>query len=303
VPLTLATFNVKDLLAPTTDATRAVHEDKLGWIARTLLACDADVVGLEEVGSIDLLRAVLARMDDARYGEPVMGTVDARGIGCALVSRLPLVASSVHTAAELSFPVFRDGDPSPFGARIPLRRGVVHAVLEPEGFGRVDVFVAHFKSRRPVRARDATGKEIPFTTARSHSEGALRSVVWRAAEALFVRGLVDEVLAKRPGALVACVGDLNDVPDSAVLDALRGEGDAALFDCASGVPAAERYSCLHDGRPTQIDHVLASAPLHARLTDARFLNGPLRDHGDVPGEGEVTPTADSDHAPLVVRFA
>jgi len=301
--LTVATFNVKDLLEPATELARAMLADKLAWIARTLVACDADVAGLEEVGSLALVRAVLDRVGAAAgYHEPVMGTVDARGIGCAIVSRLPVVSSCVHTAAALPFPVFREGDPPPFGARIPLRRGVVHAVVDGGDLGHVDVLVAHFKSGRAVRLRDALGTEIPFATAHARSEGTVRGFVWRAAEALFVRRLVDDAIASRPGALVAAVGDLNDVPGSAVLAALRGEGDGALFDCAADVPAAERYSCLHQGRPTQIDHVLVNAPLHARLRGARFLNEHLRDHGPLPESGDAAPTADSDHAPLVVRF-
>jgi hypothetical protein len=73
---------------------------------------------------------------------------------------------------------------------------------------------------------------------------------------------------------------------------------------------------MHDGRRTQIDHVLASAALYPRLEEARFLNAELREHapvrprpsdpagsrgGGAAGVSEP-PTVDSDHAPLVTRF-
>ena len=297
--LTLATFNVKDLLEPQDEAERSLLGAKLAWLAGMLRACDADVVGLQEVGSAALVQAVLDRFDGHAYSAPVMGTVDARGIGCALVSRLPVVEARVHTAESLPFPVFRDGDPPPFGARIPLRRGVVHARIDAPGLGVVDVLVAHFKSSRPVPARDASGQERPAKNAHMRSEAGVRSVVWRAAEALYVRGLVDDVLARDANARVAVVGDLNDLPGSPAVRAVRGEGEGELFDCAAGVDAAARFSAMHEGRRTQIDHVLASIALYSHLKEARFLNAELREHAPVD---TAPPAVDSDHAPLVTRF-
>jgi endonuclease/exonuclease/phosphatase family metal-dependent hydrolase len=267
-------------------------------------ACDADVVGLQEIGPVDLLRAVLSRLEDCRYAEPVVGTADSRGIRCALLARIRIVSSGVHTADKLSFPVFRDGDPEPFGPRIPLRRGVVHARIEAPTIGDVDVFVVHFKSPLPVPLRDATGVEVEAATARDRGEGALRSLVWRCAEGLYTRGLVDEVLAQNPGAHVAVVGDLNDVAESPAVMVLRGDGqgEGDLFDCAAGVPPEVRFSAFHRGRALQIDHVLATRALHARRVGVRFLNADLRDHGEFHPGGPEPVTIDSDHAPLVVRF-
>jgi endonuclease/exonuclease/phosphatase family metal-dependent hydrolase len=315
--LTLATFNVKNLLEPADEAGRAILPDKLEWIARMIHACDADVLGLQEVGPPALLAALLARVRSTgrnEYGEPVLGTPDARGIRCALLSRLPLTETRVHTAASLEFPVFAEGDPAPFGSRIPLRRGVVHARVEGQTWaGPVDVLVAHFKSPRPVPARLAGGATVEPRTARERAEGALRSLVWRAAEALYVRGLVDALLAADRTARVAVLGDLNDVPDSPVVSTLRGSrdsgdgggsrdgGDGILLDCAAAVPEARRFSAMHDGRRAQIDHVLATASLYAHLREARFLNDELREHVFRDGEVEA-PTIDSDHAPLVARF-
>jgi endonuclease/exonuclease/phosphatase family metal-dependent hydrolase len=301
--LALATFNVKDLLEPQNEDDRALLPAKLDAIARVVRACDADVVGLQEVGPVELLAAVLARLVGSGYGEPVIGTADGRGIRCALLSRLPIVAAQVHTAAALSFPVFRAGDPEPFGDRIPLRRGVVHARVESPGIGPVDVMVVHFKSALPRPLRDADGVDVPAETPKARAEGRVRSLVSRAAEALYVRGLVDDVLAADPSAEVAVVGDLNDSPDSPVIRAMRGEGPGELFDCAAGIDAAARFSSIHAGVPGQIDHVLVTAGLYARLVDARFLNESLRDHGAFDPEKDRYLTVDSDHAPLVVRFA
>jgi endonuclease/exonuclease/phosphatase family metal-dependent hydrolase len=308
MPLTVATYNVKNLLDPGSQAAKDVLPAKLRNIASMLRACDADVVGLQEIGSEALLAQVLDHLD-ARGGYAiVMGTADARGIACALLSRVRVRESRVHTAAALPFPRFRQDDPPPFGARIPLRRGVVHACVEASGLGPVHVLVGHFKSSRPVPARDAAGNALPPLAPRDRSEGYLRSLVWRASEALYVRGVVDDVLAREPGAHVAAVGDFNDVATSPVLRALRGDGPGALLDCTSGVDPSVRFSHYHDARPVQIDHVLATPDLFGRASQVRFLNDALRMHDPPPPDGaagaagQETPTADSDHAPLVVRF-
>ena len=229
----LATFNVKNLLEPRDEPARSLLPRKLDEIARMVRACDADVVGLQEVGPVELLHAVASRLPDSGYAGPIVGTPDARGIRCALLARVRVVAASVRTAEALPFPVFCAGDPQPFGTRIPLRRGIVHARVEAPGLGEVDVFVAHFKSPLPLALRDASGAEVEPSSPREHAEGVLRSLVWRAAESLYVRGLVDEVLAREPAAHVAVVGDLNDVPDSPTVRALRSEGAGELFDCAA----------------------------------------------------------------------
>jgi predicted extracellular nuclease len=153
-----------------------------------------------------------------------------------------------------------------------------------------------------VALRDASGAEVEPSSAREHAEGALRGLVWRAAESLYVRGLVDEVLAREPAAHVVVVGDLNDVPGSPTLRALSAEGAWELFDCATIVVPDARFSVLHRGRPAQIDHALATAGLRARLVGARFLNAELRDHGVFDPKRAEPMTVDSDHAPLVVCF-
>jgi endonuclease/exonuclease/phosphatase (EEP) superfamily protein YafD len=151
--------------------------------------------------------------------------------------------------------------------------------------------------------RDAEGHEIEPKTPRARSEGVLRSLVWRAAEALHVRGIVDALLEADPKARVAVVGDLNDVPGSPVVEALQGRDGGTLLDCAAHVPQASRFSAIHGGRRAQIDHVLATASLYAHLREARFLNAELREHVFLEAKDrEEPPTVDSDHAPLVVRF-
>lgn len=288
MPLTLCTFNVLDLFD-------ASFEAKIEEIARMLRAADADVVALQEIGSRDALEAVRARLTG--YFPPVYGTTDPRGIGNALLSRRPILRSGVHTAETLSFPSFVAGDPAPFGKRLPLRRGVVHARIDGGDAGEIEVLVAHLKSNRPRPLRDASDCAIPPCTNRERAEAQLRSLVWRSAEALHLRGLADDLFRREPDARVAVMGDFNDVRGSLVLKIVSCDD---LFCPAELVPAERRFSAIHCGHASQIDHVLLSAPLLERVKAARFLNESLRDHG--PYEDEAKPSVDSDHAPFVVEL-
>ena len=306
--LTLATFNLKDFFPqPPHD-----FSPKVAWVAGALRRIDADVVALQEVGPAETLDVLLASLDGrGGYGEPIVGTPDARGIRNALLSRAPILASRVHTADALPFPVFYEGDPQPFGGRIPLRRGVVVARIDGGALGPIDVLVAHFKSRRWVPRKKADGTSVEPSTPRERAEAELRSLVWRAAEALCVRNLVDEANASHPDAKVAVMGDLNDTIDSVPVRTVAG---ADLASCADIVLPEHRFSVMHGGARSQIDHILVTRPLRARLVAATFVNEALRDHalgpaarasnGDTSAVSALAPppTEDSDHAPFVARF-
>jgi endonuclease/exonuclease/phosphatase family metal-dependent hydrolase len=301
MPLTLATFNTKDLLDPRDDAARAHLEKKLDHVAGVLGRLDADVLALQEVGTEAVLEQLCGRLEKrGGYGAPIVGTADNRGIRNAILTRLPVLASKVHAPARLDFPVFHAGDPPPFGDRVPMRRGVVHAKLDAGALGPLDVLVAHFKSNLRLLQRDANGVLPAWSdalSARELAEAELRSLVWRSSEALFVRGLVDELLRTSPDARVAVMGDLNDRPGSLVLRVLMGHGPGALHACADVVDSSKRYSIIFRGKRELFDHVLVSARLRERARSARILNDELRDHALDPA-----PTVDSDHAPLVALF-
>lgn len=299
--LTLATFNVKDLFGDPAAAqgTSGAPEGKLDEIAAQLRRADADVFALQEVASKAALQEILRRLPKgAEYNYLSLALPDPRGIRSAIVSRLPFVMETVHTAEELPFPVFREGDPAPYPRRIPLRRGVPHVRVDVPQIGVVDVLTVHFKSKLPCDLVLPDGTKKAPATELERAEGVVRSLILRAAEALYVRGLCDAALAVTPN--VALMGDLNDTIDSVPLSIVCGRAEGALHPCAEIIPKEARFSILHDGRKQQVDHILVSSLLRERLDLATFQNEALRDHGPfVPG---VPPTVDSDHALLVTRF-
>jgi predicted extracellular nuclease len=297
--LRVATYNVLNLFDAQNDADKKVIADKIEFLAARILESEADVVGLQEIGSEKLLNELVLSLEKhAPYTHLVVGTPDVRGIRNAIVSRLPFKSSRVLTSPNLDFPRFVEGDPPPFGARLPLRRGVVHAEVDAGDFGSVDVLVVHFKSGRGVPLRNAAGEPIAPVVSRDYGEATVRALVFRAAEALFVRGAVDELLAD-PRRKVAVIGDFNDVVDSVPVRIVRGGGPTLLQSCTELVAKENRYTVLHGGNRQTIDHVLVSWDLRNALKNCSILNELLRDHD--AGFSDA-PRADSDHALVVASF-
>lgn len=304
MPLRIATFNLKDFFLPRSDAERGVAVAKFSNVTANLRRANADVVALQEVGEEQQLDRLVNDLSDLGYGAPVVGTTDKRGIRNAILSRVPVLWSQVHTQKTLPFPHFIEGDQTPFVDRIPLRRGIVHVRVESPDLGEVDVLTAHFKSNLPVRLRTTDGRELEDTTPTARAESALRSLVQRAAEAIFVRKLVDDIFLGSPDHAVCVLGDLNDGFESLPVRIVRGIGEPSggtLRSCAELLSAERRYSCLHANEKTLIDHILVSERLFRAAKSFEIYNEALRYHG--PHVEPTPPTEDSDHALCVVELA
>ncbi len=297
MPLSLVTWNLKDFFDPRDEEERAHFAARLAHLGPRLRALDPDVIALEEVGSEAVVAALLDAAGLGSHDTRVLGSADARGIRNVITTRLPPLASEVLTATVLHFPKFHVADGDPFPGRIPLRRGVPHVRVRAPGIGPVDLLACHFKSQRAVELQGPLGP-IDDTSAAGRASGELRSLVWRSAEALFVRTECDRLLEGRADGQVMVVGDLNATPDAMPLRVLRGGGAGELVDLTRAVPAAERFSIVHEGEREQIDHALATAELAARVQSVRFANTELRDHGALGVERPV----DSDHAALFVQL-
>ena len=174
----------------------------------------------------------------------------------------------------------------------------MHAEIDAGDLGGVDVLVVHFKSGRGVPLRNAAGEPIAPVVSRDYGEATVRALVFRAAEALFVRGAVDDLLAD-PKKKVAVIGDFNDVIDSVPVRIVRGGGPMLLQSCTELVAKEKRFTVLHNGNRNTIDHILVSPALRDRLKNAAILNEQLHDHD--AGFTDA-PRADSDHALVVASF-
>jgi endonuclease/exonuclease/phosphatase family metal-dependent hydrolase len=301
--LRVATFNLKDFFTARSESERGTVEAKLTNVTASLRRAAADVVALQEVGSEELLGRLIDALPELGYGAPVLGVPDRRGIRNVILSRLPVQWSQVHQAKALPFPRFVEGDSEPFGERIPLRRAIVHVRVEAAGLGEVDIMTAHFKSNLPAALKTPDGKEVVDHTPHGIGESAVRSLVQRAAEALYVRSLVDGIFAHSPDHAICVLGDLNDTLDSLPVRLVRGIDTTSKHYLRAGAESIEeegRYSCFHGGGESLIDHVLLSERLHRALRHFEIHNENLRYHG--PHVDNTPLTEDSDHALCVAEL-
>lgn len=298
----IATFNIKDLFSPSKPEHEEIFERKLDYLASHIEQSHASVIALQEVGDAPAFERLLQRKELA-YFTPTVGSADERGIRCAMLTKMSvgptgktgggvLVHAEVHTTDALPFPIFHEGDAAPFPGRLPLRRGIVHVELDVPLLGRVAVLTHHMKSNLPRHLKQQDGTEGALRTGFARGEAIVRSAVMRSAEALYLRQLVDAL--ETP--YVCVLGDFNDDRKSAPLRILAGDREAPrpLWQIIDRVPEHKRFSTLHHGRPSLIDHILVTPDLAAYVWEADIQNEALRDHG--PHMPDALPTDDSDHA-------
>jgi endonuclease/exonuclease/phosphatase family metal-dependent hydrolase len=289
----IATFNIKDLFTPQPEH-EAIFARKLVFLVEAIVRSEASVVALQEVGDDTAFARLCALLPSDFAALP--GTADERGIRCAILSKLPVIASKVHLSDQLPFPVFVAGDSAPFAGRLPLRRGIVQADVRVPVLGTVSILTHHMKSNLPRRLKRVDGADAPILSGLERGEAIVRSSVMRAAEALFLRQIVDTLETETP--YVCVLGDFNDDRKSAALRILAGDREAKrpLWQMIDRVPEHKRWSTLHQGRPSHIDHILVTPDLANYVTSGDIQNDQLVDHGPILPGTLPPPTDDSDHA-------
>lgn len=298
--LRIGTFNVENLFSRFRFAARLTHDEiqaamAQGWQAEQTLyepfdtshrrytaaviqAIDADILGLQEVESLETLKRFNGQFLDGmgyRYAMCIDGN-DARGIDVALLSRYPLACLRTHQFDH------RDGHPE---ERIFSRDCLEADIRLPDG-REVSVLVNHFKSIAADR---------PATMEK------------RQRQARRVAQILEERFGPDPGeALWFVLGDLNDYPPSSGLAPLLGR--PWLENVVARLPEPERWThhYARDDEYHQLDYVLASR----RIAEANPRILPYVERRGLPrraeragrrrfkGIGDDRPKA-SDHCPVV----
>lgn len=120
---------------------------------------------------------------------------------------------------------------------------------------------------------------------------------------------IDTLFDADEDALVVVCGDFNTDLDDVPLAAIRGDventgnGQLAgrvLIPCERTIPESSRFSLLHQGRGTMLDHLLISRSLLAFYKGTEIHNELLHDES-VAFAGDVK-FPESDHAPVVAEF-
>lgn len=235
--------------------------EKTQWIKDQLAAIEADIIGFQEVFSIDALKQLCA---DSGYSQ--FAVVDAPEVVDAVqhVFRSPVVAiaskfpiSSVQgLAIEATLldevPVSNNFKYS----RIPLRAEIQHPSV-----GKILVYVMHLKSKRPIIKDDNINAGDSWTVkafkaAKANSFGKIAALVQRGVEASMVYHYAMKDIENASEVPLIILGDMNADEDSVVIDALSNQ--------------AGRFR-IEDLSPSQWPIEAKIARHNTKLFDAFFL--------------------------------
>ncbi|MCP1199147.1 endonuclease/exonuclease/phosphatase family protein [Notoacmeibacter sp. MSK16QG-6] len=232
--VSFASFNLYNLQLPGeaiySDAdgwTREIYDRKIGWTGDTLRRLSADFVGFQELWAKAALEDALENAGlSGSHKALVPPDHDGGKIVCAGAVREDMLASEPEWITD--FPdemVLRsDGDdPQTESIAVNLSsfsRPVLHARVQPDPSTPViEVFVCHFKSRRPTQIwrenwydRDTHGDHV-------NALGYAISTIRRTAEAAALRVIVTKI-AKKTDTPVVIIGDMNDGKQSNTLNIL-----------------------------------------------------------------------------------
>lgn len=254
-----------------------LKDEEKALTAKAILATKADVIALQEVENLEVLRRFNSeRLKSAGYTYSMLvDGPDPRHIDVAVLSRLPIV----HVR---SYQHLRQGSSQVFS------RDCLEVDVEAEG-RRLTLFVNHFKSmlggRKQTRSR-------------------------RLKQAETVRKIVTDRFGNEPGGSPWIVlGDLNDYPQPGE-GTTTGLGDLLDWDQVENVigrlPEAQRFTHFFDGTGEirQLDYLFLSSAL-AQATNAQpvLIRKGLSTKAPVEDErfpGVTAKIAASDHCPFAI---
>jgi hypothetical protein len=272
----IASFNAENLAHPGVfffmredDApyTDELFAEKSHWVAQILDDGRADIVGFQEVFSLEGLKRSIAQSSylgrfpdvavrapgceiDLETGKPRNVRKDAKGRDavegphCGLVSRFPVLdcvaISDFPAEVNLLIPTgLHDDDGKVVTLHINrFERAVIRATIQlPDGHQLI-VFVTHLKSKRPkfLTTESKEDRRRPIVGAL----GNIRSLIVRAVESVALRALVlreiDDPVDGERGKAVVVLGDLNDDTASVTTEVIAGPRPPFYLSTASKLP-------------------------------------------------------------------
>lgn len=312
--LRLATFNLENL--DWSPSQTEAFARRLRILQPMLEALAADVVCLQEIDAqkpadggprrylaLDRLLegtryAAYHRATSARPG----GDAPADVHNLAILSRWPIrERRQIHhdIVGRWAWPPPRDDETARAPIDIVWDRPLLYAAIELPDGAPLHVLNLHLRAPRAVPVATARG----LGSSRALVEGQFIAAQKRDGQALEARLFAETIFDRDPEARLAICGDFNADEHDAPTRLLRGGRDEgadaprALVDLEARVAPQSRFTVIHAGRPTLIDHILASRALAERWVETTILNDGLQDEVYAP-----EPIDGSLHAPVVARF-
>ena len=183
-------------------------ENKYRWTMESIKALDADIIAVQEVFSIDCIRAMLLKL-----GFNYFVSVDEAHVENEYIHSHPVVALAskypvLHYHAVTTPISMLEG----YGIQdLAFSRQPIYAVVDIPDIGQVAVYVCHLKSQRETQANP---------DAKTHSIlGQWLSSQQRGWEALMIRIAMEQTYSKKPMPTVL-MGDLNQSINSEMVGLL-----------------------------------------------------------------------------------
>ncbi|ATQ68679.1 MULTISPECIES: endonuclease/exonuclease/phosphatase family protein [Methylosinus] len=312
-PFRLVSFNTENL--DWSPAGELRFKRRLSVLRPLLAAVAADILCLQEVDAqrptphaprrfiaLDRLVAGTAYEGFARATSRRPGTDAPADVhNLAILSRWPIVATrQLHH--DIVAP-WRWTPPAGRGVAAPIEivfdRPALYARIAPPHGPELHVLNLHLRAPRAVPLPGTSGARSGPVFA----EGQFLAAQKREGQALETRLFVDALFDDDKDASIAVCGDFNSESHDAPARILRGaaEEDAeapfALTALAERLAESARYSVIHAGRRTLLDHILVSRALAARCARVEIMNEGLADEATAPD-----PILGSLHAPIMASF-
>jgi len=324
--LRIATFNLENLGEKPHHAGAGVPlAARIEALRPQLQRLEADVLCLQEIngqirraGGYELaaLNALLQTTDYVNFARvetekgPGEGALDIHNL--AILSRFPVAVSRQLRHDVVPAPVHRmvtADPPAETSADVRWERPLLHATLSLPGGQPLHVLNLHLRS--PLAAHIPGQKSGPFAwkSVAGWAEGFFLAAVKRAGQALEARLVVDEIFDAEAQALIAVCGDCNAEARETAVRLLTGDeedtGNGALAGRAlvaveRSIPHDLRFSVLHNGRKTMLDHLLVSRALMGWYRNAEIHNEALGD--ELVAFANIGASPESYHAPVVAGF-
>jgi len=275
----VASYNVENYLDAPAHNRHAKSEEAKAKIRESILALNADVIGLEEIGSVSALQELRSSLKAAGLDFPYWEHVSGfdTNVHVAILSKFPFNALRPHTNDNYLLN----------GRRMRVSRGFAEADIQVNTNYSFTLILAHLKSKRP-------------TAQEEESE-------MREQEAKILREKIDSVFEKNPEANLVVLGDLNDTRDSKSTKEIIGKGRNKLVDTRPAErngdepPAGSRLADQHSVTWT---HHYALEDTYSRIDYILISRGMAKEW--MPNETYVLSLPNwgvgSDHRPIVAAF-
>lgn len=323
------TWNVENLFLHGTEfgpKTEAEYQDKLQSLAKTILAIDPDVLGLQEIGDLEALNDLNALLQGRYPHDYVSSSPDRRGIRVGFLSKLVIEEQD----EIVDFPegglhkvlgyVTEAGEPKSI---TQMGRGAARILVKPQPSVAIHIINAHLKSKLLSFSAAAGGTRFKPRDENERAQEAGLALLRRTAEAVALRVKANELLENNDDRGLIILGDLNDTPSAATTQILQGPSgseigtngfdredagdDTRLFNLAPLIPESRRYSRMYQGSKELIDHIFVSeellpgSPRKLPTVDSFLeVSTALPSVSDNPSLRRGKPG--SDHLPIVATF-